>query len=293
MGGNPYQPLPVRIERVTVENEARDLKSFDLRFVNQGERERWQFLPGQFAFLSIAGVGEAPFGIASAPDEELLKFTVKRVGAFTTALHEMEEGAIIGLRGPFGSAYPWTLMQGRDVLIVSGGFSFTTLRAVIVHILKKENRPNYGRLVVVYGARTPGELLYKEELRAWKTNPELELVLCADRVCGGELFGFEGANQGEGKDAVQEGLVPEILKGVKIEADKAVALVCGPPIMLRFTHPVLKEMGFKPEQVFLSLENRMKCGIGKCGHCNIGPKYVCKDGPVFCYEELLRLPEDY
>lgn len=151
MGGNPYQPLPVRIERVTVENEARDLKSFDLRFVNQGERERWRFLPGQFAFLSIAGVGEAPFGIASAPDEELLKFTVKRVGAFTTALHEMEEGAIIGLRGPFGSAYPWALMQGRDVLIVSGGFSFTTLRLRVqstTGIIQESHTENFRKLAI-------------------------------------------------------------------------------------------------------------------------------------------------
>ncbi|NPV14226.1 FAD/NAD(P)-binding protein [candidate division WOR-3 bacterium] len=287
--GNPYKPVPVRIERVTIENDARDLKTFDLRFVDESERGKWSFLPGQFAFLSIAGVGEAPFGIASAPDEELLKFTVKRVGAFTTALHEMDEGAVIGLRGPFGSTYPWTLMSGRDILIVSGGFSFTTLRAVIVHILKKENRPNYGRLVVVYGARTPGELLYKVELKAWSKSPELELNLCADRVCGADFF----VQDNEGETAVREGLVPEILKGVKIEAGNAVALVCGPPIMLRFTHPVLKDMGFKPEQVFLSLENRMKCGIGKCGRCNIGPKYVCKDGPVFSYEELLRLPEDY
>lgn len=281
MNSNPYQPIPVRIERVTVENEARDLKTFDLKFVDDGAREHWNFLPGQFAFLSIGGVGEAPFGIASAPNEELLKFTVKRVGVVTTALHELEEGAIIGLRGPFGFSYPFDRMRGRDVLIVSGGFSFTTLRAVIVYILNQQNRSHYGRLTVVYGARTPGELLYKDELRGWERSPELELVLCADRVCGGEGWNL------------QEGLVPNVLKGVKFDAGNAVALVCGPPIMIRYTHPVLKEMGFKPKDVYLSLENRMKCGIGKCGHCNIGPKYVCKDGPVFSYEELLALPEDY
>ncbi len=275
---NPYKPVLVRVERVTVENDSGDLKSFDLSFIN--EEERFSFVPGQFAFLSVPGVGEAPFGIASAPEERLMKFTVKRVGSVTTALHELEEGAVIGVRGPCGNHYPFDKMRGKDVVIVSGGFSFTTLRATIAHLLTPANRPAYGKITAVYGARSPGELLYKEELRTWEKGSDIDLVLCVDRACG---FDWPAT----------EGLVPNILKQTAPDSANAIALVCGPPIMIYYTHPVLKELGFKPEQIFLSLENRMKCGIGKCGHCNIGPKYVCKDGPVFSYQELQGLPEEY
>ncbi len=277
---NPYLPLPMRIERVVIENDARDLKTFDLAFVNDSDRKGFQFLPGQFAFLSIAGVGEAPFGIASAPHEPLIKFTVKRVGVFTTALHELEPGAIIGMRGPWGNSYPLELMTGRDVVIVSGGFSFTTLRATIAHLLLPENRQNFGKITAIYGARSPGELLYKDEIRQWEKSADLQLVLCVDRLNGADW-------------PKREGLVPNVLKEVAPQAANAIALVCGPPIMIKYTHPVLKDLGFKPDQIFLSLENRMKCGIGKCGHCNIGPKYVCKDGPVFSYSQLLNLPPEY
>ncbi len=280
MPENPYLPIPVRIEKVTIENDARDLLSFDLAFLDGRKRREFVFTPGQFAFLSLPGVGEAPFGIASAPSEELIKFTVKRVGTFTTALHETAPGEIIGLRGPYGNSYPFEIMKGRDVVIVSGGFSFTTLRATIRHILLPENRHQFGQVTVVYGARTPGELLYKEELREWEGDPNLSLIVCVDRVNGAPW-------------PRTEGLVPDVLKKVAPKADNAFALVCGPPIMIHFTNLVLNELGFKPERVFLSLENRMKCGIGKCGHCNIGPKYVCKDGPVFSYAELRNLPKEY
>ncbi len=277
---NPYLPLSVKVERISIENDARDLKTFDLAFGDAGARKSFHFTPGQFGFLSILGVGEAPFGIASAPSEETIKYTVKRVGTFTTALHELEPGASIGMRGPWGNSYPFELMKGKDIVIVSGGFSFTTLRSTIVYLLDPSRRSQFGKLTVVYGARSAGELLYKDEIKAWESSPDLSLRLCVDRL--------DGAPWPE-----TEGLVPNVLKQVAPSAANAVALVCGPPVMIRFTHPVLELLGFKPENVFLSLENRMKCGIGKCGHCNVGPKYVCKDGPVFSYKELLRLPTEY
>ncbi len=280
MPANPYLPQPVRVERITVENDARDLKTFDLSFADPAARRAFEFIPGQFAFLSIMGVGEAPFGIASAPSEELVKFTVKRVGSFTTALHELEPGATIGLRGPWGNSYPLDRMQGRDVVIVSGGFSFTTLRSTIVHLLDPARRAQFGKLTVVYGARSAGELLYKDELRAWESNPDLSLHLCVDKL-------------GSAQWPKTEGLVPNVLRQVAPSAENAVALVCGPPVMIRFTHPVLEELGFSPDNVYLSLENRMKCGIGKCGHCNVGQFYVCKDGPVFSYSQLKQLPAEY
>jgi NAD(P)H-flavin reductase len=277
---NPYLPISVKVERVTIENDARDLKTFDLSFTAPEARKSFHFTPGQFGFLSIMGSGEAPFGIASAPAEDLVKYTVKRVGSFTTTLHELEPGAVIGMRGPWGNSYPLDLMKGKDVVIVSGGFSFTTLRSTIVHLLDPARRSQFGKITAVYGARSAGELLYKDEIKAWEASPDLSLHLCVDRLDGAQW-------------PKTEGLVPNVLKQVAPSAANAVALVCGPPVMIRFTHPVLEQLGFKPENVFLSLENRMKCGIGKCGHCNVGPKYVCKDGPVFSYQELLRLPPEY
>jgi sulfhydrogenase subunit gamma (sulfur reductase) len=277
---NPYLPLSVKVERITVENDARDLKTFDFSFIDPEARKAFQFTPGQFGFLSIMGVGEAPFGIASAPSEELVRYTVKRVGTFTTSLHELEPGTVMGMRGPWGNSYPFDLMKGKDVVIVSGGFSFTTLRSTIVYLLDPARRSQFGKLTVVYGARSPGELLYKDEIRAWEASADLSLHLCVDKLAGASW-------------PKTEGLVPNVLKQVAPSAANAVALVCGPPVMIRFTHPVLEQLGFKPENVFLSLENRMKCGIGKCGHCNVGSKYVCKDGPVFSYQELLRLPPEY
>jgi sulfhydrogenase subunit gamma (sulfur reductase) len=277
---NPYEPIPVRVEKVTVENDARDLKTFDFSFVDTEARKAFNFIPGQFGFLSIMGVGEAPFGIASAPSEELVKYTVKRVGSFTTSLHELEPGVVIGMRGPWGNSYPFDLMKGKDVVIVSGGFSFTTLRSTIVYLLDPARRCQFGKLTVVYGARSAGELLYKDEIKGWEASADLSLHLCVDKLVGASW-------------PKTEGLVPNVLKQVAPSAANAIALVCGPPVMIRFTHPVLEQLGFKPENVFLSLENRMKCGIGKCGHCNVGPKYVCKDGPVFSYSELKKLPAEY
>ena len=277
--GNPYLPVPVRVEKITVENSARDLKTFGLAFSDPAARKDFDFEPGQFGFLSLSGTGEAPFGIASAPHEEHIWFTVKKAGVFTTALHELSPGAVIGMRGPYGNSYPLDRARGRDIIIVSGGFSFTTLRATIVHLLRPERRNEYGRITVVYGAREPGELLYKDELRAWEASPDIDITLCVDRRAGDW--------------PAVEGLVPNVLREVAPSAKNAVALVCGPPVMLRFTHPVLEALGFAPDDVYLSLENRMKCGIGKCGRCNIGEKYVCKDGPVFSHRQLLALPGEY
>lgn len=280
MNNNPYLTIPMRIEKVTIENTARDLKTFDLVFRHTADAEGFRFLPGQFGFLSLPGVGEAPFGIASAPSESFLRYTVKRVGTFTTALHELAAGAEVGMRGPYGNTYPLELMRGRDVVIVSGGFSFTTLRSTIVWLLDSSRRGDFGRITCIYGARSPGELLYKDELHEWESRSDIDLHLCVDRLDGAAW-------------PRTEGLVPNVLKQVAPAAGNAIALVCGPPIMIRFTQPVLENLGFSPDNVFLSLENRMKCGIGKCGHCNIGPKYVCRDGPVFSWRQLLGLPAEY
>jgi sulfhydrogenase subunit gamma (sulfur reductase) len=278
---NPYVPMPVTIAKIAVENEARDIKTFDLTFDNEEDRERFRFTCGQFAMISVQGAGESPIGIASSPlDNASVQFTVKRysTGVVTTSLHDLEEGTGIGLRGPFGNAYPLERMKGMNVLIVGGGFAFTTLRSTIRYMLDEGNRGDYERITVIYGTRSPGELIYKSELAAWEERDDIEMVVTVDK----------GDDDWKGR----EGFVPTVLQEVAPDSNNAVCLVCGPPIMLKFTMPPLIDLGFGKDRIVTSLERRMSCGIGKCGRCNIGSKYVCKDGPVFTYEEVQKLPEN-
>ena len=276
-GQNPYIPYPVIIEDIITENDDRDLKTFKLAF--DRKEDEFSYAPGQFAEVSIFGKGESPFGIASSPTEKgSLLFTVKRTGTVTEELHNSEKGRKIGVRGPLGNSFPWKRMEGKNIVIVSGGFAFTTLRSAITYML--DNREKFGKITAVYGARDPGELLYKELLKEWQEHSSIDLTLTVDREIESDWNG-------------KVGLVPNVLKEVGPAAENALALVCGPPIMIRFTTPVLLELGFEKEDIILSLENRMKCGIGKCGRCNIGSRYVCVDGPVFTYAELESLPPEY
>lgn len=277
---NPYLPRPVTIKKTTIENEAGVIKTFDLVFCNREDEEKFEFQCGQFAMLSMPGAGESPIGIASSPlDEGFVQFTVKRypTGAVTSALHSMEEGSRIGLRGPFGNSYPMKEMEGKNVIIVGGGFAFTTLRSTILYMLHKKNRSKYNDITVIYGARSPGELIYKSELKKWEKQSDIEMVITVDR--GDETW--------KGR----EGFVPTVVKDVSPSSKDAFVLVCGPPIMLKFTMLPLLELGFSPDRIITSLERRMSCGIGKCGRCNVGNKYVCKDGPVFSFKQIQELPE--
>ncbi len=278
---NPYIPYPVTVSNVTIENDAKDLKTFKLTFDREEDMKAFSYMPGQFAEVSVLGKGESPFGIASSPTEEgYLLFTVKKTGTVTKDLHESEVGRKLGVRGPLGNSFPWDRMEGKNILIVSGGFAFTTLRSSITYMLEPKNRSRFGKITAVYGAREPGELLYKQVLSSWKSNPDIELHLTVDR---------EPKTPWQGK----VGLVPNIVKEVKPSSKDTLALVCGPPIMIRFTIPALLELGFNKEDIILSLENRMKCGIGKCGRCNVGHTYVCVHGPVFTFAELEKLPPEY
>lgn len=281
MHDNPYLPYPVVIDDIIQENEARDLKSFKLVFRREEDREAFTYLPGQFAELSVFGRGEAPFGIASSPTEPgHLLFTVKRAGTVTSALHEAEVGAGLGVRGPLGNGFPWQRLTGKSILVVSGGFAFTTLRSSLVYMLDPSNRGRFESIRVLYGVREPAEFLYKQLLAQWQEAEDLDLTLTVDRKP-------ETPWQG------RVGLVPKVLEELAPPAANTLALVCGPPVMIRYTLPVLLKLGFPGEDIILSLENRMKCGIGKCGRCNIGPKYVCLDGPVFTSLELAGLPAEY
>ena len=278
---NPYLPYPVRIEEIVTETEDRNLKTFKFVFVKPEDEEKFAYTPGQFAELSIAGKGEIPIGIASSPTEKgFVAFTVNKVGLVTTHLHNMKVGDVMGIRGPMGNWYPWEEMEGKNVVIVGGGFAFTTLRSSIIYMLEPENRPKFKDITVVYGARSPGMLLYKDELAQWEQRDDINMHITVD-----------GTDDPDWK--YNTGFVPTITEQKITSADDAIAIVCGPPIMIRFTQPVLEKLGFPTERIILSLEMRMKCGIGICGRCNIGDKYVCKDGPVFSLAQLKEMPSEY
>ncbi len=276
---NPYRPYPARIDDIVIETEDGNLKTFRLVLEDEDTRARWSHIPGQFAMLSLAGVGEAPIGIASSPTEKgFLLFTVFRAGVVTTALHQMDVGDRIGVRGPLGNGFPVDGdLKGKNIVIIAGGFAFTTLRATLLYMLA--NRGDYGKITVIYGARTPGLLLYRDELKAWAERDDLDTYITIDR----EAPGWDGL----------VGFVPTVAGQVAPSPENAAALICGPPIMIKFTMPPLEKIGWTNDQVYLSLENRMKCGLGICGHCNVGPVYVCKDGPVFTRAQLQSLPTEF
>lgn len=277
---NPYLPIPMVVKRAYVETTDYMLRTLELKFLKEEDAQSFHFIPGQFCELSIFGKGEAPFGIASSPTEDGgLKFTINKAGVVTTALHHLEEGSEVGIRGPLGNGYPVDLFKGKNLLVIGGGFAFTTLRSLITYFLHPENRLKVNQITVIYGARMPGLLLYKEELTSWQKREDIHLVVTVDW----------GDKDWKGK----VGLVPNVLEELAPSSDNTMAVICGPPIMIKFTLPKLVALQFPNECIYTSLERRMKCGIGKCGRCNIGHLYVCKDGPVFNYAQLKNLPKDY
>ncbi|GAB6144172.1 FAD/NAD(P)-binding protein [Desulfocicer niacini] len=279
---NPYMPYPVRIADIEVATEDRSLKTFTFTFLNPEDETAFDHKAGQFAMLSIPGKGEIPIGIASSPTEKgFVKFTVFRTGVVTTALHNMAVGDIMGIRGPMGNWYPWDTLKGKNVVIIGGGFAFTTLRASIVYMLDPANRANFGNIDVVYGARSPGMLLYRDELFEWEKRDDINMHITVDG-CDDPAWAYN------------VGFVPTIVEKKAPRADKdTFAIVCGPPIMIKFTQPALQSLGYGENQIIMSLENRMKCGIGMCGRCNIGKELVCKDGPVFTLAALNQTPREY
>ena len=279
---NPYLPYPVRIDDIIVESEDRNLKTFKFVFLDPENDKKFSYRAGQFAELSIPGKGEIPIGIASSPVEKgFIKFTVNKAGVVTSHLHNMRVGDVMGVRGPLGNSYPWDMLKGKNILIVGGGFAFTTLRSSIIYMLDPANRSKFGDITVVYGARSPGMLLYKDELIGWEKRDDINMHITVD-----------GTDDPDWKYNV--GFVPPITEQKAPQGDEnTYAIVCGPPIMIKFTQPVLEKLGYDHDHIILSLENRMKCGIGMCGRCGIGRELVCKDGPVFTLNQINQTPREY
>lgn len=254
-----------------------DVKTF--RVVGLDGNKLFEHMPGQCAMVSIPGVGEAMFSITSSPtNKEFMEFSIKKCGCLTSWLHMMEPGQQITVRGPYGNAFPVeTALKGKDLLFIAGGIGLAPLRSVINYV--RDKRDQYGSVQIIYGSRSKADLVdYQEIINEWMTDAGVEVNLTIDR----EEEGWDG----------HVGFVPNFVKELNPDLNKTV-LLCGPPIMIKFTLAGLKELGFTETQVYTTMELRMKCGVGKCGRCNIGDKYVCKDGPVFRFDELDELPNEY
>ena len=260
-----------------IRKDTPDVKTF--RVVGLDGKKVFEHIPGQCAMLSMPGVGEALFSITSSPtNRDFLEFSIKKCGCVTEWLHQMEVGQQITIRGPYGNGFPVeSALKGKDLLFIAGGIGLAPLRSVINYV--RDNRANYGSVQIVYGSRSKDDLVdYQEIINEWMADAGIEVNLTIDR----EQEGWDG----------HVGFVPNYVKELNPDIRKTV-LMCGPPIMIKFTRAGLKELGFQDTQVYTTMELRMKCGIGKCGRCNIGSKYVCKDGPVFRFDQLGELPNEY
>lgn len=266
---NPYMPYVATLKEVI--RETHNIMTFRVVLDDAEAMKNFRHQPGQVGQLSLFGAGEATFVINSPPTRrEFIQFSVMRAGEVTAALHQLKAGDKVGVRAPLGNNFPYNDMKGKDIVFVGGGIGMAPLRTLLLYMF--DNRDDYGRISLLYGARSPEDMAFSYEIEEWRKQKNTEVVLTIDR----EAEGW--------KEKV--GLIPNVLLEMAPKTENTVAITCGPPIMIKFTLQALDKLGFKPEQIYTTLERRMKCGVGICGRCNIGDKYVCVDGPVFTYAEL-------
>ncbi|MEM5789330.1 MAG: FAD/NAD(P)-binding protein [Syntrophobacteraceae bacterium] len=272
---NPYLPEVATI--IEVIQETSNIKTFRVRLDDESKMAGFSFLPGQVGQLTVFGVGESTFVINSPPTRmDYLQFSVMRTGEVTTRLHGMVPGDKVGVRAPLGNSFPYETMKGKDIVFVGGGIGMAPLRTLLLFML--DNRADYGKITLLYGARTPSDMAFRDELPEWFAAPDMTTTLTVD------------AATPEWEHKV--GLIPSVLRELNPNPDNAMAVTCGPPIMIKFTLMALKELGFTDASIITTLERRMKCGVGICGRCNIGTSYVCVDGPVFSYDQIKALPNE-
>jgi len=265
---NPYKLIDAEITKI--KEETPSIKTFVLK-----PREPIRFDTGQFMEVAIPGLGEGPFTPSSNPkDAARLEFTIMKVGRVTDRLHDMKKGDMVGIRGPYGKGYPLNEYEQREVFIVGGGVGLAPLRSLLYALFNESSR--YKQIYLKYGAKTPQDLIYKDELEEWPKAGKLDVALTVD----------SGDKSWKGN----VGLVTTILGKEKLDLARSVSIVCGPPVMMKFVTLKLLEIGFKPDRIYLSMEKNMSCGIGKCGHCRLGDSYACKDGPVFSYDKIKDYP---
>lgn len=275
---NIYRPELMQV--IETRQQTPDVKSVRARFLDPSVGQDFAFHVGQFGIFSAFGYGESTFNICSSSNwRDHIEFCFRKTGRVTEALWEIDEGDTIGFRGPYGNWYPTDAWEGKNLVFLGGGIAMPPIRCAIWYAL--ENRDRFGEITIVYGARTVADLVYVEELDKWAASPGVRVIRCVDP--GGETPDWKG----------EIGFVPMVFERAAVPSSNSIALVIGPPVMIKYTLPVLDRMGIAPPDIYTSLENRMKCGLGKCGRCNAGECYVCKEGPVFTMEQLSRLPLDY
>ncbi|NQT46885.1 MAG: FAD/NAD(P)-binding protein [Candidatus Omnitrophica bacterium] len=269
---NIYLPHPARI--IEVKQETPDIKTFKLKFDDEAIGRSFDYKPGQFVEASVSGEGEATFCVSNSPTRKgSIECSVKKMGKVTQGLHELDVGDPVGLRGPYGNGFPVEEMKGKNLVFIAGGIGLAPLRSLINYCLDK--RADYKTITIINGARSSKDLVYKDEYKVWEKAKDTHLHLTVD---------YQEENW-----TCMVGMVPKILEEVKPTCENSIAIICGPPIMIKFTMPVLMKLGFCGPAIITTLEMKMKCGVGKCGRCNIGSRYICKDGPVFNYAQLEEL----
>lgn len=275
LSGHPYLPEVATV--VQIIQETPTIKTLRLRFDDPEVQRNFTFEPGQVGQLGVFGVGEATFAITSRPSEkEFIQFSVMRAGEVTKAIHNLSEGDKVGIRAPMGRGFPVKEWKGKKILFVMGGIGSAALKATIEYTL--DHRADYAGISILYGATAPQNFTYQYDILEWQKRSDIDLRLTIDRECDGWQCDV--------------GLVPAVLERMAPSPENTIAITCGPPIMIKFALLSFKKLGFTPEQTYTTLEKRMKCGIGICGRCNVGPKYVCVDGPVFSLAELNELPDE-
>jgi len=273
--GNPYQPHMARIVRIYKMVEGNHL--FTLRFLDERLVREFRHLPGQFLMLSVPGAGEMPISISSSPSRpEVLELCVRRVGRVTSALYRLRTNDLVGVRGPYGNGYPIQEMRNSDVLLAAGGLGMAPLRSLLWYAL--DHRDEFQNITLMYGAKRPEDMLFREELLALEDRADMNCLLTVDADTSGTWRSHVG-------------LLPTLFDYARIAPLGTYAAVCGPPVVYKFILRKLLELGFPKNRILMSLERRMKCGIGKCGHCSIGYKYTCLQGPIFTYWDAINLPE--
>ncbi len=300
---NIYRPYLVRV--ADVRDETPDVRTLRLEFTDPAEAAAFDFRVGQFGLYSAIGEGESTFCIASSSTRKgYIECTFRQAGRVTRALRRLNVGDLMGFRGPYGNAFPVQSWKGKDLLFVAGGIALPPMRSVIQYCL--DNRADYGEITIVYGARTWADHVYKDELSEWEARPDVNLWLCVDWKGGPNGLLEQPAQEGwtpinmkepsttvlDPKHRRYTAFVPQLVEAAKPSPASRIAVLCGPPIMIKFTLASLKKLGYQSENVFTTLENRMKCGLGKCGRCNVGPVYVCKEGPVFTAKQVEMLPPE-
>ncbi len=264
----PMAPVPFRVARRR--RELRDTWTLELEPVNG---ERLSPVPGQFTMLYVFGIGEVPISVSGDTNGDMLVHTVRAVGAVTQAICAATPGAVLGVRGPFGNSWPVEAAAGSDVVVVAGGIGLAPLRPALYELLRR--RGEYGEVTLLYGSRTPADLLYSKELQRLRGRFDLQVDVTVDSAEGG----WRG----------KVGVVPKLVAAARFDPESTVALVCGPEIMMHFTARALRERGIAAERIYLSMERNMQCGLGHCGHCQLGPTLICRDGPVYTYADIARL----